>query len=339
MNAEKSRWIAGFLIEAGLLEEPQYLHLKATPVGIAFASGLPLAKEKVVETGELSLPDCEENVVISQRETIDQIINRLHNASLDPGAEGKASGVAFEEAIADIFCFMGFDARRIGGAGDTDVIVQWKDHEDKIITAIIDGKSKSGGRVSHTDISDVAIDTHKDKNNADYVAIIGPGFSGDTIRNHAKKKSFALITDAELCEIARATQMYGLSLEEIALMFQGPNGLSQLGELMSLKQRELDIISIVISRFCKEQDRLGSLSPRDLFLLLLDTEISPSLEELLNVFDVLSKPEIGVLHSLTKAPSRENIMYVLNGVKRATNRLHALATALEKGLESFEPQK
>lgn len=33
MNGEKTRWIVGFLLEAGLLEEPQYLHLKTTKMG------------------------------------------------------------------------------------------------------------------------------------------------------------------------------------------------------------------------------------------------------------------------------------------------------------------
>lgn len=52
---------------------------------------------------------------------------------LDAGHGGKASGVAFEEAIANIFNLMGFDAKRIGGSGDTDVIVRWKDNEGKIL--------------------------------------------------------------------------------------------------------------------------------------------------------------------------------------------------------------
>ena len=47
-------------------------------------------------------------------------------AATDPMAEGKASGVAFEERIAEVFRYMGFDAARIGGAGNTDVIVRWK---------------------------------------------------------------------------------------------------------------------------------------------------------------------------------------------------------------------
>lgn len=77
------------------------------------------------------------------------------------------------------------------------MIVRWKDDTGESLIGIIDGKSKSGGTVSHSDISDVAIDTHKEKNNANYVAIIGPGFSGDTIRNYARKR-FALISDTEL---------------------------------------------------------------------------------------------------------------------------------------------
>lgn len=332
LNTEKARWIAGFLVEAGLLEEPQYLHLKATPFGCAFISDLPLASESDFENGEYVIPDSEENISVAQIEVIDQIIERLHYTSRDPSAGGKASGVAFEEAIAEIFGFMGFDVKHIGGAGNTDVVVHWKAKNGKNITAIIDGKSKSSGQVSHTDISDVAIDTHKDMNNADYVSIVGPGFSGDTIRNHAKKKSFALITVTELSEIVRAAQMYGLELEEIALMFQVPNGLSQLGELITLQQRKNDIISSVISKFCKEQDLLGSLSPRDLLLLLRNTEISPSLEELLDAFDTLSKAEIRILSAVNKSSSPENIMYALSGGKSTINRLRALATAIEQGL-------
>lgn len=200
------------------------------------------------------------------------------------------------------------------------------------LTAIIDGKSKSGCFISHGDISDVAIDAHKDKNNADYVAIVGPGFSGDTIRNHAKKKSFALITDGELSEIAKHAHSLGLTLQEISLIFQVPNGLSQLAKLISSKQWELTITSNVISRFRREQDELGGLSPRDLFLLLKNTDDSPSLEELLNVFETLSRPEIGVLTTVTGSRSLENTVYALTEGKRAVNRLRALASAIDKGL-------
>ena len=332
LNTEKARWIAGFLLEAGLLEEPQYLHLRATSLGKCFVAELPLEESACETTEEIN----EENKCIDSSNTLtdknEQIFEQLHTASIDPSAEGKASGVAFEEVIANIFNLMGFDAKRIGGSGDTDVIVRWKDNEGKNIIAIVDGKSKSSGSVSHSDISDVAIDTHKEKNNAEYVAIIGPGFSGDTIRNHARKKGFALITDAELIEIARMSCSLGLSLQEIALIFQVPDGFSRLEELIAARQREMDIITYVVSMFEKEQDMLGSLSARDMYLLLRNTDVSPSLEELLDVFETLSQSDIGILDPVKKVSSAENITYILKNEKRTVNRLRALAFAIEKGL-------
>ena len=333
LNTDKARWIAGFLIEAGLLEEPRYLHLKATQAGMLFASGLPLQDAPPEEAGrESATPDklrepnadsCEE-----------RLFERLCRASHDPAAEGKASGAAFEEAIAEVFRYMGFDAERIGGAGNTDVVVRWKDGEGKSVTAIVDGKSKSGGSVFHTDISDIAIDTHKEKNGAAYAAIIGPGFGGDTIRNYARKKNYALITAAELAGIARSARSLGLSLREIAYVFMVPDGLSRIEELISGRQREMDIISETVAKLCREQELLGSLSPRDLFLLLRAASISPSMDELLGVFKTLSQPEIGLLSPVSPAGSEENTTYLLHDGARAVNRLRALANAIEKGLSS-----
>ena len=338
LNNEKARWIAGFLIEANLLEETQYLHLKATALGIAFTEQLPLADllqfkddEGIKQSNDSKK---ESNIQQSDNDNVDYLIERLKTASCDPVAFGKASGVAFEETIADIFSFMGFDAKRIGGSGDTDVIIHWKDDTEQTFTAILDGKSKSSGQVAHTDISDVAIDTHKDKHNADYVAIVGHGFSGDTIKNHAKKKRYALITADELSEIARASKKYALNLKDIALIFKVPDGLSELAELISQKQREIELISKVISKIYKEQDTLGSLSPRDLLLLLREDELSPTLEELIGVFDLLTKPEIGLLRIVNKAPAPQNVTYMIGNGKTTINRLRSLAYAIEKGLYS-----
>lgn len=334
LNSEKARWIAGFLLEAGLLEEPQYLHLRATSLGKCFIADLPLAEESVYEPAEVL--DETNNNINSCNMPIDKnehIFEQLHVASIDPMAEGKASGVAFEEAIANIFNIMGFDTKQIGGSGDTDVIVRWTDDEGKNFIAIVDGKSRSSGSVSHSDISDVAIDTHKENNNANYVAIVGPEFSGDTIRNHARKKSFALITDTELIEIAKRSCALGLSLQEIALIFQVPDGRTRLEELIAAKQRKLDIITRVVSMFEQEQEMLGSLSARDMFLLLRTTDVSPSLEELLDVFETLSQNEIGILNPAKRVSSAENITYTLKNKKRTVNRLRALASAIENGLK------
>ncbi|MBE6742381.1 MAG: hypothetical protein E7570_08805 [Ruminococcaceae bacterium] len=330
LNTEKARWIMGFLLEAGLLEETQYLHVKATPLGLKLASELPLMDEVISDESSAYLTEAVEADEEKTKSEIDY--EWLSTSARDPLANGKAAGVMFEEAIASVFCDMGFDAKRIGGSGNTDVVVRWKDEEGKMITAIVDGKSKSNGTVTHGDISDVAIETHKEKNNADYVAIVGPGFSGDTIKNHARKKGFALITDAELIEVAQNARKLGLSLTEIATLFKVPNGIMQLNDIITTRKRENDIITLVISTFRQEQNAMDSLSARDLYFLLRHTELSPSLEELINAFDILSKDEVGVLTQIKKASATENITYSLHGEKYCINKLRSLANAIEKGL-------
>lgn len=337
LNTEKARWIMGFLLEAGLMEETQYLHVKATPLGMKFANELPLMPKDFTMQNEIDcaqktndeIKDMEEN---DYNYSTNTLFEALSVAAKDPMAEGKASGVAFEENIAEVFRYMGFDAIRIGGAGNTDVIVRWKDDEGEIITAIVDGKSKSTGTVTHGDISDVAIETHKEKNNANYVAIVGPGFSGDTIKNYARKKGFALITDKELADIAVNAKILGLSLVDVALLFKVPNGLSQLDELMNTQKRKLQIITLVINTFKQEQEAMDSLSARDLYFILRGTSVSPSLEELINTFELLSTEEIGVLTQIKKDSATENNTYSMRNEIQIVNRLRALATAIEKGI-------
>lgn len=330
MNGEKTRWLVGFLLEAGLLEEPQYLHLKTTKMGKNFVATLPL--ERVIED-ENTFGEKQRKIEKTLEEPLNKleiICNRLRIAATNPGAEEKVPGLAFEEAISDIFSYMGFRTEHIGGSGDTDVVLRWKE-EDNTFVAIVDGKSKSNGQVSHGDISDIALDTHKEKNNADYVVVVGPGFSGDTIRNFAIKKEYALVTDKQLIEIAHASEELGLSLQEIALMFKAPNGFSQLEELVSSRRRELDIITEIIRQFHSEQELLGSLSPRDLFLLLRNSSISPSLEELIHGFEMLSESQICVLQKVNKNSIPENVQYILCNEEKAINRMRAIAAAIERG--------
>jgi len=333
LNTEKARWIAGFLIEAELLEEPQYLHLKATPLGNVFIKALPLAQADVSISKKEEKPSSQTEE--HQENLMEKTIKLMEQASVDPSAENKANGVAFEEEIAALFCLMGFQAKRVGGAGDTDVIVKWKDGEGKAFTAIIDAKSRNSGTVSHNDISDVAIETHRDKNNAEYAAIIGHAFTGDTIRNHALKKSFALITVEELGNIARAAKTPGLSLEEIALLFRSPDGLSQLSEIISEKQRELELISLVVTKMYEQEEKLeefGGISPRDMYFSFENTDISPSREELITAFETLAKPEIGILKATNHRVSSENTTYMITDGKYRVARLTAIAAAIEKGL-------
>lgn len=124
-----------------------------------------------------------------------------------------------------------------------------------------------------------------------------------------------------------------MNLQEIALTFQVPDGLSQLEDIISTKKRELAIISEVVSKFLGEQELLDGLSLRGLFLLLRSSNESPSLDELINVFETLAREEIGILQKADGKDSPENMRYMLRGVEKTINRLRALASANVSGGE------
>lgn len=332
MNVEKDRWIIGFLLEAGLLEETRYLHLKATPLGIQMLDELPLAVPSMYceDDDKPTGGEASENVDCLQNET-ELMFSQLFEAARDPFAGHDNSGVAFERAIAKVFSYAGFEVKRIGGSGDTDVLVRWRDSCGNTITATVDAKSKSNGIVTHGDISDIALESHRDKHNASFTAIVGPGFGGDTLKNHAKKKGFALITSEELVQIAKAAHELGLSPDKTALIFHVPDGMSQFEELVSLEQRRFYLTSLVVDTFVREQDVYGSLSARDLSLLLRNTDLVPTIDELIPILDLLASPSIQVLSVAESNISAEHTTYTILNQKTAAFRLSALARAVGEG--------
>lgn len=332
LNIEKARWIAGFLVEAGLLEETRYLHLRATPLGRQLLLELPLATPSDYPLGRPVAVEAN-NVESEHSDEAEQMFDRLYKSARHPFASEGGSGIAFEKTIAEVLSYAGFEVRLIGGSGDTDILVRWKDSDGAVVAATVDAKSKSNGTVSHSDVSDIALESHRDKHNASFMAIVGPGFGGDTIRNHAKKKGFALITDEELAQIAKTSHMLGMDPSETALVFQVPDGLSRYEELVAQKQRQADLIALVVATFVREQETYGSLSARDLSLLSRSTELAPSIEELIPILNLLSAPEIHVLSINEQNAAIEHISYTISNEATAALRLAALANAIEAGVK------
>lgn len=93
------------------------------------------------------------------------------------------------------------------------------------------------------------------------------------------------------------------------------------------------MIKQIISTFKKEQEMLESISVRDMFLLLRMTDNSPSLEEMLKIFALLSKEEINILQIYKNDPDAENVTYIMKNVNSTINRLKMIANAVEEGLK------
>lgn len=335
LNKDKTRWLMAFLLNAGLLVETSHSSVQATPTGVKVMEELPLAPRGDDTDGKLSGSGSVPEEPVSSRESVNPmqaLAGALVKASEDPLAEGEASGVAFEERLREAFESLGFKAIRISGAGDTDVLVRWGTPDGVQQKAILDAKATSSGKVSHTDVSDVAIDTHKEKHGADYVAVVGPAFRGDTIKDRAEKKGWALITAGELGQVLTEGASLGLPPNEVALVFSPENGMARFREVVHSRRRALDVLTLVITRMKEELESGEALSPRDIWMMQRHARDAPTVDELATAFELIDRLDPLILRSVESASDAKFSTYRLGDVTSAARHLRAVADALESGL-------
>lgn len=226
---------------------------------------------------------------------------------------------------------MGFEARVISGSGDTDVLVHWRNADGSRMTAIVEAKARSTGQVAHTDISDVAIQTHKDRNHASSVAIVGPAFSGDTIKNMAIQREWVLLEAERLGHLAETSIALGLQPFEIGQLFLAPNGVTELDDRLAARRRELNIVTFVLAKLAEEEPETGeALSARDISRDGRKTELAPSVEEIVVAIETMTQMQIDALRMVETADDPKFATYVLGNAPAATRQLRALADAIER---------
>lgn len=334
LNVDKARWIASFLEDTGLVETPRYGSIRATPLGIALAAQLPLADSPVtqehIDLVERAEPSPTVGSLASHKEN-------LINFARDPRALGESSGKAFETAIRDAFRALGFKADTLGGSGNTDVLVSWRDDAGSELTAIVEAKSRSVGSVTHTDISDVALETHKSRHHALFAAVVGPEFSGETIRNMAAKREWVLVDAQRLGTLVESAIDLGLRPHETGRLFRTPDGLSEVDDLISRRKREMDVLSFVVAQFVEEASESGdAISVRDISRDGRRTALSPNIGEVLAATATLSQTEGGALRVVDHHDDPKFTTYVLGDVSATVRRLRSVASAIEKSL-AVEP--
>ena len=328
LNIDKCRWIASFLLNTELIEESRYGSLRATPRGAAFLAELPLADVPATRS-EVSTP-AQVARQVSEEPPVGLSAD-LARLSREPLAAGLASGRAFENAVRDVFLAMGFEARVISGSGDTDVLVHWRNADGSRMTAIVEAKARSTGQVAHTDISDVAIQTHKDRNHASSVAIVGPAFSGDTIKNMAIQREWVLLEAERLGHLAETSIALGLQPFEIGQLFLAPNGVTELDDRLAARRRELNIVTFVLAKLAEEEPETGeALSARDMSRDGRKTELAPSVEEIVVAIETMTQMQIDALRMVEAADDPKFATYVLGNAPAATRQLRALADAIER---------
>ena len=168
------------------------------------APPLPATPEKPPERSRVVVP--------LDRDLYQQLRTTSHSGT---------DAAAFEEALAEAFRFLGFEAIQIGGRSDTDVKITAPLGKDAYV-AIIDAKSSRTGKVPDTSLNFASLRDHKEKNHADYVMVIAPTFTKGKAIAHAEREEVTLMELESFVDILEMHQRTPLSLLVLREMFLRP---------------------------------------------------------------------------------------------------------------------
>ena len=202
------------------------------------------------------------------------------------------SPTEFEESIKSAFNFLGFEGELIGGKGDTDVLLTANIGQISY-KVNVDGKTSKSGKIIDRQIDWISLRDHKRKNNADFIVVVGPSFSGGNLEDRAKEYGVLLLKTDDLIKLIEAHSRFPFTLAELKDFFAGKGDRSsQLEDLLTqnLSRRNLlEQFKIILDEMISLQDRLGyftfdSLAGRDKIEQL---EIAPEdIEYIINLLEL-----------------------------------------------------
>ena len=178
---------------------------RITEKGIAYLQGeeptlKPPSQESVEPVAKPSVSEAE------------QLAERLLVA-----ATNSKQPAEFEAVLADAFTLLGFRAKQVGGAGDTDVLVEAPLGREAY-SVVVDGKTSASGKASNFDLLPIA--SHRAAHHAKYALVVAPGFSAGGLLGYAKEQKIALVTAADLAEVVRLHEQSPFSLIELEDLFR-----------------------------------------------------------------------------------------------------------------------
>ena len=223
-----------------------------------------------------------------------EIINELEKTEIKSDSPNE-----YETALSNAFKFLGFQAKTIGGKGDTDVLLTANIGKESY-KVDVDGKTSKNKKVSDSQINWISLKDHKEKNKSDFVIVAGPGFAGGNLEKRAAEFNVCLLTTEELVKILNAHSKYPFTLLELKDLFAEAGLLNeQVSDLLEqnhIRRNFLEKFKTIIEEIEKLQNTsLGyftfeSIAGRE---KIQELEIEP--EDIENIIQLLKIPFINAI--------------------------------------------
>ena len=213
----------------------------------------------------------------------------------------------YELLLAEAFKHLGFEAERLGGAGQPDVLVKGMLGSDSY-TVVVEAKTcKRDSVVGLAQVNYPSIDDHKEEHSADYTLLVGPGFAGGKLVQHAINHKVSMMVTNTLISILKQHHLFPFDLVELRRLFDrfGPvDSLeNELGRIHTQHYDYLRLTNAVVQIFDelqRQQEVSEPISSSALHLYLLglahkEKDVAPDKKEIDQVLALLSNPVLNVL--------------------------------------------
>ena len=244
----------------------------------------------------------------------------------------------FERAVRDAFDFLGFQARRLGGSGKTDVLLDAPLDPDESYRVAVDAKTSGSGILPDHQVDWMTLTEHRNKHEADYSMLVGPQPSSGRLMKRAEERQVAVLSANLLAGLCQQHAEAPLGLNDYRTLFAkqadcgewiprgGEVDTSDLDEVAEEAQRMCRLLTAVVNILSERCKVVGPLRARDLWLIMLERgEVAEgsSKDEIQSLLGMLAHPLVRAVDG-----DAEN-GYVLSSKPAVTRmRLQHLAEAI-----------
>jgi hypothetical protein len=267
-----------------------------------------------------SATEPEEKPAISS-DDLEALLRRTGNLATAP--------IEFERAVATAFASLGFDATNLGGSGKTDILLVAALGPRDSYRVIVDCKTTSHEGVNDAQIDWITLEEHRKKHEADYVAVVGPAFSGSRVQDRARQMHVTVLDLKRLITILQQHLRVPMGLDTYRLLFSAADadqGAASVAEAADDFNRWLSLGAAVLGLARQLEITEGPLLARDLYWNLRQSGeqfSSVTDADIQVVLETLSRPPLGLLRKTS-----DSKFQTIGSLATTRARLQALAILL-----------
>ena len=292
----------GWLQSSNLIEVTDDRRLVATEAGRALAEQLELHRPG---NDSSTCREPPERIKPPEQPTqTPNLAEALAREVIDASTDSKNPD-RFERAVRDGFAFLGFDARRLGGPGKTDVLLNAPLGRDQAYRVTVDAKTAGIGVLGDQQVDWLTLKEHRSKHQADYAVLVGPEPSSGRLTQRAEENEIAVLSASLLAGLCRQHAEAPLGLADYRALFAarsdhgtwnrrgGEVDTAELDGAAGEGLRMRSVASAIVKVLSERCMIVGPLRARDLWLMMLERgEMAEgsSKDEIQELLDMLAHP-------------------------------------------------